>query len=785
MARRFRLTITFLLCCPRYGAAQTPMGLLEADSRVAPSYAPLHLHETVQVEGVVPAPAVHLRDYSHIVIQEANGEGLTLQGSRKELERLKAGDFLRAVGTIEARSGLPVLAVESIEKEGRRPVPEPQRFALKDLQKLENLGRYITVTGTIVRSFENSAGDELRLTDGGQLVVAVFLPRMTRNRDRHMQELVPGNLVRITGFSSQYCLIAPFNRNVQVLIDEPKAILLLDPPSRIPRRWIVYGTAAFLVALGLFWLRERWVSTQRRVLRGMTRLSEEVIASSSPAEIAKRLEETVPELLQARSADIYLHGGASGRLDRVVTETRPEPHSLDVDTPVGTLISAIALCFRNSAQLHVPNTRRSPLFYKSSELDSAKGATFIPLLAQRENMGVLVLLYRGTAHRIHKDLLAALQHLGNQVAASLRLQEQQSMREQLLRSERMAAAGQLISGVADDLRSPLTAILNTVERTLHGSASPLDGSPFREIAREAKHGVDLVHHLLEFSGKETSDPVPVNIHEVVSTIAELRSQVWNLKGIKGEHQLPVFPVQVLANQSQLEQVFLNLIVQAEQDLLSEAEKCIRITSRVLGAHVQIALEVSSGSSPLQSSAENGTADTFSWKVSRAIVESHRGELTLTSSTGGYRIVVDLPIHQPVAFPVESFGHSSLHDRALTAILVEPDLVSHRSLLLMMSARGHRVIPVDSAEQAADMVQRMRFDILFASVRLPGLSWVQLFRRVRRRVGAFVLLTEPSDADGKRLLQSPEGHVLCKPVDARDLDALLAAAQGSNLRNAVL
>ena len=51
-----------------------------------------------------------------------------------------------------------------------------------------------------------------------------------------------------------------------------------------------------------------------------------------------------------------------------------------------------------------------------------------------------------------------MQHLANQIATALKLQEQHSMREQLFRSEKLAAAGQLISDVANELRSPLQSI---------------------------------------------------------------------------------------------------------------------------------------------------------------------------------------------------------------------------------------------------------------------------------------------------------------------------------------
>ena len=110
---------------------------------------------------------------------------------------------------------------------------------------------------------------------------------------------------------------------------------------------------------------------------------------------------------------------------------------------------------------------------------------------------------------------------------------------------------------------------------------------------------------------------------------------------------------------------------------------------------------------------------------------------------------------------------------LTAILIEPDAAEQRRLLSMLSARGHRIVPADGAEEAADMVQRMPFDAVFCSIRLPGLSWIEFFKRVRRRVPGFILLTESTDNDTGGLLEDGAGFILRKPLEENELDAVLA------------
>jgi DNA-binding response OmpR family regulator len=96
----------------------------------------------------------------------------------------------------------------------------------------------------------------------------------------------------------------------------------------------------------------------------------------------------------------------------------------------------------------------------------------------------------------------------------------------------------------------------------------------------------------------------------------------------------------------------------------------------------------------------------------------------------------------------------------------------------LASRGHRAVPVGSAEEAVDLIDRIKFDAVFCAARLSGLNWVEFFERSRRRIGTFILLTEGYDAELARAFPGGEGLLLSKPIEESTLDAVLAGTENA-------
>jgi two-component system sensor histidine kinase EvgS len=276
---------------------------------------------------------------------------------------------------------------------------------------------------------------------------------------------------------------------------------------------------------------------------------------------------------------------------------------------------------------------------------------------------------------------------------------------------------------------------------------------------------------------ERSEARPVNLHQLVSSVVEVREPEWRRKGIRVENALPVSPVEVFAEESELEQVVLSILIHVEHAVENHPGKGVRLSSRVLGSRIHVSIDFSGPADMHELLEEPTAADSFGLRVCQAIAQSHGGDIRLfqTPQTT-FRYELELPVHhapapyEPVDEPVRRPA------RILTAILVDQDAGIQRKLLAMISVRGHRAIPVERPEEAADMVQRMSFDVIFCANRLPGLSWNEFFRRVRRRVGAFILVTDDYDQDSTVALKDEGGFVMRKPVDEEELDRVLSEVE---------
>jgi CheY-like chemotaxis protein len=763
------------------GRAQTPLTLEQAQSRRLPHYAPAYSGEVVLVHGWVAAEAVNLLHYAHLGIQDDAGYGLMLEGALARLSMLKPGDRVEACGTLSERAGLPVLTVSDLNIIARGPAPAPKWVELDGLQSFRNLGVLVTTDGQVVGHGENTGGEYLLIGDERR-PLKVFLPHRVRGSHPVMERFEVGDKVRVTGIASQYCPAPPFNRLFQVLIPASDAVVLLE------KRWLVSPELflSVMVALGLAivvaWIRDRRMTAHRNLTRTLYALGEETISASSPPDILKKLLAVLPKLLRISGVRLYLYNRSSKTLDPVDPNGESRMMPIPVQPDGKSPISGASACFRNRVLLAIRDTRRSP-FFENGQEGAPRSVMYLPMHAQSELVGVFEVHDQTHRHRFSADEQVAAQHLANQIAMSLRLMDQHSIREQLFRSEKMAAAGQLISGVAADLGPPLESIRDLAEKAIGGRSLRFPESTLREISAAARKAEETVARLVSFTRSdirsEGGEAKPVDVNALLRNLIEFRRPEWSLRGIEVREFVSSDPVFVLGSHGQLERVFLDLLVQAEQVLANAPQKMLTIGTSVLGKRFMV--EILHRAVPSQHGGGdcNPLAGMPGEGVYRGIIRSYGGEVRVVSGADGEcRLEIEFPLAPPTPTPgATATVHPGTVTALYTVLVVEPDPAVRQSLVTLLSARACRVVPTSSAEQSLELIQRLRFDLVFCAVRLPGLNWIEFCEQVRNQTKSFVLLTEGFDTEASRYFPDGEGWVLSKPVQEADLDRLLDRLEG--------
>jgi len=757
-------------------SAQTKLSLQQAGSRTGHDFVPAYEDQQVVVTGQISARSIWVTDSYYLPIQDEQHYGLLLKPSVSQLQGLATGDWVEAQGIISKRAGLPVLIPQTLRRLRHLPPPAPILVTASDLTSFRYMGVLIT-TENIVTAEDQNGGGDLLLIGARSQELHVFLPRARRDSGPQLSGFRIGDRIRITGIASQYCTLPPYDRFFQVLIASPSSIAVLE------RGWVIQPPvllAALILAGGLalvWWFRERRMARLRKQMRLLNSLGEQVIGATSSAEILRRLTLNLTALSNASGVGIYIHNRGSKVLEGVHTSSAAV-NVIDPEAPASSVASGVAACFRNHALLSVPDTHRSPHFRKEDAALSPRSVLFVPMFAQAELMGVLEIHHTTHFHYFSQAEQAAMQHLANQIATALKLQEQHSMREQLFRSEKLAAAGQLISDVANELRTPLQSIA-MLASALCSQNGELSHPELESITTEARRANEIVGRLVSFANVEQSSAEPLDLNAILSSLLKFRAPEWKVKGVEIKSQLAVKRAIVLGSPGQIEQVLLNLLVDAEKSAAEARDKIITVSSSLLAKRVLVEIAYPTRAPETRGDSTDGDhtgSGALGLGVCRGIIESHGGEFRVVRTAPGQaRFDIELPV---IEARQSGSGNSQISEaiRQLTVMVVEPDNKVQRQLVEMLGERGDRVVPVSSAEEGLDIVERLRFDMVICAVRLPGLNWVQFCERVRLRVGGFVLLTDAFNSDVGRAFRNSEGYVLSKPVDETELHRICRAIE---------
>src|ERR1700704_3081989 len=236
--------------------------------------------------------------------------------------------------------------------------------------------------------------------------------------------------------------------------------------------------------------------------------------------------------------------------------------------------------------------------------------------------------------------------------------ETRDIYHQLLQAEKMAALGQTISGVAHELNNPLATILSWSERL--SQQTTLDDSMRRgreTIWSESERAARIVRNLLTFARKRQTTRMMVDVNHIVVETLALRAYDQAVTNIRVIDALAAGLPQVFADGHQMQQVLLNLVINAEQAMLSANGRGVLVVRSWHDVdHDSVILEINDDGpgipedlqpkifDPFFTTKEVGKGTGLGLTVAYAIIQEHGGRIRLESPPrAGASFYVEVPI----------------------------------------------------------------------------------------------------------------------------------------------
>ena len=231
----------------------------------------------------------------------------------------------------------------------------------------------------------------------------------------------------------------------------------------------------------------------------------------------------------------------------------------------------------------------------------------------------------------------------------------QSLQKQVVRQERLAAVGVLVSGVAHELNNPLQAILGTAELLEMREGLGQDVVEDLQVVKtQSERARDIIRNLSRFSSQNPGPPSLVDLRRVVDEVVQLRHRELEALGIGLDVEAAHSRRRVRANLTELEQVTLNFVINAQQSIEQAAVSNGRILIRLFDHDGRIRLEVHDNGSGVPAGDEHklfqpffttkpvGKGTGLGLSVSYGIIDSYGGSIGyFTNDWGGATFFFDL------------------------------------------------------------------------------------------------------------------------------------------------
>ena len=566
---------------------------------------------------------------------------------------------------------------------------------------------------------------------------------------------------------------------------------LVEFIAELHRVTIFWTALAILLAAGCVvflsrWLYERRVLLYQDKLGVLREIADTLGQASDASRIQQQLAEAVPSLVDATHCFLLVLNPATQQLEYRAGSDRIPTSAVSL-----SVISGAVTCFRNQSLTEVPDAEDCPFVdYETVRRFAQKSLLYAPLMVDGSCLGVIEVEDRDRKRTFSLEQKAVIGQVASMACLGLQISRQRSIKDQVHRAEKLAALRELVHEIGKELRSPLEKIKREAGEGKRAETAPALAGRLESLEKEAGHALEAVERIVNFAGPRAGARRNVDIHVLLRRLVDSPQQWSQARHFEIRLALLKVAPDVSADPAHLEQLLLNILKYSAGLLARFNGVLLQVSTNLLEQHILISIRsddspATSRPDPDEPPGEPPAAggDGLPLSVCRTLVEAVGGNLRVErTSGGGFHIDLEYPLTADALSARQTHlpPPSKPRGRASTTLVIDDDPASQSALLHHVAESGYRVIPVSTAEEAMDLCERMWFDWVFCAARIGRFSGLEIYERIHRQAGNFVLVEDAAaSVDSAEVISAHRYALLRKPFTAGDVGRILSVEGPAN------